>query len=46
MDKDIDLALYRDLCQQLSITISRDRFNVKNIVPYTSTFQKVSGSKQ
>jgi hypothetical protein len=22
-----DLALYRDLCQQLSITISRDRFN-------------------
>jgi hypothetical protein len=30
IDKDIDLALYRDLCRSLSITISRDRFNVKN----------------
>jgi hypothetical protein len=29
MDKDIDLALYHDLCRSLSITISRDRFNVK-----------------
>jgi hypothetical protein len=42
MDKDIDLALYRDLCRSLSITISRDRFNVKkNITPYTLTFPKV-----
>jgi hypothetical protein len=29
MDKDIDLALYRNLCRSLSITISRDCFNVK-----------------
>jgi hypothetical protein len=29
MDKDIDLALYRNLCQSLSIMISRDLFNVK-----------------
>jgi hypothetical protein len=29
MDKDIDLALYHDLCRSLSITISRDRFNEK-----------------
>jgi hypothetical protein len=41
MGKDIDLALYRDLCRSLSITISRDRFNVKNIAPYTSTYPKV-----
>ncbi len=27
--KDKDLALYHDLCRSLSITISRDRFNVK-----------------
>jgi hypothetical protein len=40
MDKDIDLALYCDLCRSLSITISRDCFNVKNIAPYTSTFPK------
>jgi hypothetical protein len=40
-DRDIDLSLYRDLCRSLSITISRDRFNVKNIAPYTSTFPKV-----
>jgi hypothetical protein len=29
MDKDMGLALYRDLYQSLTITISRDRFNVK-----------------
>jgi hypothetical protein len=29
MDKDVGLALYRDLCRSLMITISRDRFNVK-----------------
>jgi hypothetical protein len=27
MDKDIDLALYCDLCRSLSITIYRDCFN-------------------
>ncbi len=29
MNKDIDLALYCDLCPSLSTTISWDRFNVK-----------------
>jgi hypothetical protein len=29
MDKDMDLALYRDLYRSLLIRISRDRFNVK-----------------
>jgi hypothetical protein len=44
MDKDIGLALYPDLCQSLSIAISRDRFNVKK---YCSLYLKFSkGSKQ
>ncbi len=29
INNDKDLALYRDLCRSLSITISRDRINVK-----------------
>jgi hypothetical protein len=40
-EKDIDLALYRDLCRSLSITISRDRFNVKKTSrPITWHFQR------
>jgi hypothetical protein len=49
MDKDIGLALYRDLCQSLTFPISRDQifnFHEKNIVPSTPTFPKAWGSKQ
>jgi hypothetical protein len=40
MDKDIDLALYRDLCRSLSITIYRDRFNVKKHCALYLNFSK------
>ncbi len=41
MDKDKDLAHYRDLCRSLSITISRNRFNVKKASrPIPQLFQR------
>jgi hypothetical protein len=44
MDKDIGLALYRDLCQSLTFPISRDKifhFHEKFIMPSTPAFPKV-----
>ncbi len=41
LDKDIDLAIYRYLCRSLSITISRDHFNVKKTPrPIPRLFQR------
>jgi hypothetical protein len=41
MDKDMDLALYRDLYRSLTITISRDRFNEKKTSrPIPRLFQR------
>jgi hypothetical protein len=48
MDKDIDLALYRDPYRSLSITISRNCFHVKkHSALYLDIFQrsKVRGAK-
>jgi hypothetical protein len=41
MYKEMGLALYRDLYRSLTIRISKDRLNLKNIAAYTSTFPTV-----
>jgi hypothetical protein len=41
MYKEMGLALYRDLYRLLTIRISKDRFNVKNIAACTMTFPTV-----
>ncbi len=45
MDKDKDLALYRDRCRSLSITISRDGFNAKKHRALYLDFSKGLSSK-
>ncbi len=41
MYKEMGLALYRDLYRYLTIRISEDCFNVKNIAAHTLTFPTV-----